>query len=65
MGARQVSWLDKGQDHDWFGSHFITTLVILAAVGLVSLVIWRWFQKEADCMRYPSARKYSILPAVA
>src|SRR5437879_11835051 len=31
---------------DWFGSHFITTLIVIAAVGLVSLVIWEWFQKE-------------------
>jgi MFS transporter, DHA2 family, multidrug resistance protein len=45
VGALQVA-LDKGQEDDWFGSRFITTLVILAAVGLVSLVIWEWFQKE-------------------
>jgi MFS transporter, DHA2 family, multidrug resistance protein len=38
--------LDKGQEDDWFGSHFITTLVITAAVCLTSLVIWEWFQKE-------------------
>jgi DHA2 family multidrug resistance protein len=38
--------LDKGQEDDWFGSLFITTLVVVAAVGLVSLVIWEWFQKE-------------------
>ena len=45
VGALQVA-LDKGQEDDWFGSRFITTLIILAAVGLVSLVIWEWFQKE-------------------
>jgi MFS transporter, DHA2 family, multidrug resistance protein len=38
--------LDKGQEDDWFGSHFITTLVITATVCLVSLVIWEWFRKE-------------------
>src|SRR5579883_1159306 len=32
--------LDKGQEEDWFASRFILTLAILAAVGLVSLVIW-------------------------
>ena len=37
--------LDKGQEDDWFGSHFITTLVVVAAVCLISLVIWEWFQK--------------------
>jgi DHA2 family multidrug resistance protein len=38
--------LDKGQEDDWFGSHFILTLVILAAVGLVSFVAWEWFHKN-------------------
>src|SRR5580693_771901 len=38
--------LDKGQEDDWFGSHFITTLVITATVCLISLVIWEWFRKE-------------------
>jgi DHA2 family multidrug resistance protein len=45
VGALQIV-LDKGQEDDWFGSHFITTLVVIAAVGLVSLVIWEWFQKQ-------------------
>ncbi len=38
--------LDKGQEDDWFGSHFILTLTIVAAVCLLSLVIWEWFRKE-------------------
>src|SRR6201993_3056553 len=45
VGALQVA-LDKGQEDDWFGSRFITTLILLAAVGLVSLVIWEWRHKE-------------------
>jgi DHA2 family multidrug resistance protein len=45
VGALQVA-LDKGQEDDWFGSRFITTLIILAAAGLVSLVIWEWHHKE-------------------
>src|ERR1700728_2533566 len=45
VGALQIA-LDKGQEDDWFGSHFITTLVVIAAVGLIALVIWEWFQKE-------------------
>jgi MFS transporter, DHA2 family, multidrug resistance protein len=32
--------LDKGQEADWFGSHFILTLSIISAACLVSLVIW-------------------------
>ncbi len=45
VGALQVM-LDKGQEDDWFGSHFITTLMILAAVGLISFVLWEWFYKR-------------------
>ncbi|HEY6292000.1 MAG TPA: DHA2 family efflux MFS transporter permease subunit [Terriglobia bacterium] len=45
VGALQVM-LDKGQEDDWFGSHFILTLAVLAGVGLVSLVIWEWLQKN-------------------
>jgi MFS transporter, DHA2 family, multidrug resistance protein len=42
VGALQVL-LDKGQEDDWFGSRFITTLIIVSAVSLISLVIWEWF----------------------
>src|SRR6202140_2099831 len=44
VGALQVL-LDKGQEDDWFGSRFITTLVVVSTVCLISLVIWEWFHK--------------------
>ena len=44
IGALQIL-LDKGQEDDWFGSRFITTLIVLSAVCLISLVVWEWFQK--------------------
>jgi len=44
VGALQI-FLDRGQEDDWFGSRFITTLVVVSAVSLVSLVIWEWFHK--------------------
>jgi MFS transporter, DHA2 family, multidrug resistance protein len=44
IGALQIL-LDKGQEDDWFGSRFITTLAITAAVCITGLVIWEWFQK--------------------
>jgi DHA2 family multidrug resistance protein len=31
--------LDKGQEEDWFASHFIATLAVLALVGLTAFVI--------------------------
>jgi DHA2 family multidrug resistance protein len=45
VGALQIM-LDKGQEQDWFSSQFILTLAVLAAVGLVSLVLWEWFHKD-------------------
>jgi MFS transporter, DHA2 family, multidrug resistance protein len=45
IGSLQVL-LDKGQEDDWFGSKFITTLIVTATVCLISLVIWEWFQKS-------------------
>src|SRR5579863_9770209 len=45
VGALQVL-LDKGQEDDWFGSRFITTLVIVSTVCLISLVIWEWRHKD-------------------
>jgi len=44
IGALQIL-LDKGQEDDWFGSHFIATLVVVATVCLIGLVIWEWFQQ--------------------
>jgi len=44
IGALQIL-LDKGQEDDWFGSNFITALVIISALCLISLVIWEWFHK--------------------
>jgi MFS transporter, DHA2 family, multidrug resistance protein len=35
--------LDKGQESDWFGSHFIVTLTAVAAISLVSFVVWELY----------------------
>ena len=42
VAALQVM-LDKGQEDDWFGSHFILTLAVVAAVTLVALFFWEWY----------------------
>jgi DHA2 family multidrug resistance protein len=44
VGALQIL-LDKGQEDDWFGSRFITSLAVISAVCLISLVVWEWFEK--------------------
>ena len=38
IGSLQIM-LDKGQEDDWFGSHFIVILCVLAVVGLGGLII--------------------------
>jgi len=38
IGCLQIM-LDKGQEEDWFGSHFIITLAVLAVIGLGGLII--------------------------
>jgi DHA2 family multidrug resistance protein len=44
VGALQIM-LDRGQEDDWFGSRVIVTLAIVAAICLLTLVVWEWFQK--------------------
>ena len=45
IGALQIL-LDRGQEDDWFGSQFITTLVVISAVSLIALVIWELYSKS-------------------
>ncbi len=44
VGALQVL-LDKGQEDDWFGSHFIVTLAVISAVGFACLIFWELRQR--------------------
>jgi DHA2 family multidrug resistance protein len=44
VGALQIL-LDKGQEEDWFGSHFIVTLALVSALCFVALVVWEWHHK--------------------
>jgi MFS transporter, DHA2 family, multidrug resistance protein len=38
--------LDKGQEDDWFHSRLIVVFVIIAAVALITFVIWEWRQEH-------------------
>jgi len=38
IGALQI-FLDKGQEDDWFASHFITTLAVVSAVALAAFLV--------------------------
>ena len=41
IGSLQIV-LDKGQEVDWFSSHWLAVLFVTAVVLLVSWVIWEW-----------------------
>jgi DHA2 family multidrug resistance protein len=45
LGTLEVV-LDKGQEEDWFHSSFIVAFLIIAAVALVSFVVWEWRQEN-------------------
>src|ERR1700685_4020278 len=45
LGTLQVI-LDKGQREDWFESHFIVILSLIAASALIFVTVWEWKQKD-------------------
>jgi MFS transporter, DHA2 family, multidrug resistance protein len=45
VGALQLM-LDLGKEHDWFASNLITSLAVVAAIGLVVFVIWEMGEKH-------------------
>lgn len=45
LGALQIV-LDKGQREDWFESHFILILSMIAAASLIFVVFWEWRHKD-------------------
>ena len=46
LGCLEVV-LDKGQEDDWLESRFICFFAAIAAITLVSGVLWNWFRKDA------------------
>jgi DHA2 family multidrug resistance protein len=45
LGALQIV-LDKGQRDDWFESHFIVILSLIAATSLIFVIFWEWRHKD-------------------
>ena len=45
LGCLQVM-LDRGEDEDWFASHFIVLFAILALVGIVGAVYWLMYARK-------------------
>jgi DHA2 family multidrug resistance protein len=38
--------LDRGQEEDWFSSHFIVTTAVIAAVGLIAFFVWESYTSD-------------------
>jgi DHA2 family multidrug resistance protein len=45
MGGLQIM-LDKGEEMDWFSSHFVCIFAALFIFGMIGLLVWEWRQKE-------------------
>jgi DHA2 family multidrug resistance protein len=45
LGTLQIV-LDKGQRDDWFESHFILILSLIAATSLIFVIFWEWRHKD-------------------
>jgi len=45
LGALQIV-LDKGQRDDWFESHFILALTLIAVTALIFVCFWEWRHKD-------------------
>jgi DHA2 family multidrug resistance protein len=60
IGALQIL-LDKGQEDDWFASHFMTTLAVISAVSL-TLLIWHELTTDNPVvdLRVFKARSYAV-----
>ena len=44
MGSLEI-FLDKGEERDWFGSHFVVGFMITFAVSFIGLIWWEWRAK--------------------
>lgn len=45
VGSLQIM-LDEGRNHDWFNSHEIQLLAVIAAIGFVAFLIWELTEKN-------------------
>jgi DHA2 family multidrug resistance protein len=52
--------LDKGQQDDWFSSHFIVSFLAVTAIGLVCLVIWELRQERVGSKPILDLRLFAL-----
>jgi MFS transporter, DHA2 family, multidrug resistance protein len=60
LGCQEIA-LDKGQEDDWFGSHFIRIMVVLAIAGFI-IFVWRELTSEKPMvnLRIFAVRNFSV-----
>ena len=58
LGCQEVL-LDKGQEDDWFGSHFIVIMAVLAAVGFVAF-LWRVLKAKRPFVDLSVLKNYNF-----
>lgn len=58
LGCQEVL-LDKGQEEDWFGSHFIVIMSVLAVAGFVAF-IWRVTKTEKPFVDLRVMKNYNF-----
>ena len=56
FGCLQVV-MDKGQEDDWFGSHFIVFFTVLTAIGFVGLILWETVGTKTPIVDLPLLAK--------
>ncbi len=61
MGAMQIT-LDKGEEKDWFGSHFIQTFGSIFIVSFILLIIWQWWGAKSPLieLRLLKSRNFAV-----
>ncbi len=56
MGSMQVM-LDKGQEKDWFGSHFIQAFGTVFCITIVALIAWEWWGAKSPLIELRLLKK--------
>lgn len=61
MGALQVT-LDKGEEKDWFGSHFIQWFGAIFALSFIGLIVWEWWGAKLPLieLRLLKSRNFAV-----
>src|SRR6185437_9882742 len=60
LGCLQIV-LDKGQEEDWFSSHFIVLFASLSALGIIGTIVWECVVAKEPIVDLPLLRNRSLM----